>query len=573
MHIEDQLGEQLNDLMHKAATDERLTQEVFASICAQMHVGKMYYDIDLGGDNRYRDYRTHKLIIAEEEREKNVILYDSGEATGQSFTYTYYYGTLEYVHATIEILQDYTGEFDRSLYQFLADVIYLLVSRQNMRSMLDFAESVDAQTGIPNSVMIRRRYKEALQHVSPENLLVLYINLQNFKYVNEVAGARTGDEVITAYAHLLVSYVTDEECVCRMGGDNFGAFILKDHFDQLVKRLSCVNVGNLKSAPSQMFDITPWIGVSEGKPGDLRPFGPRLEEASVACNIGKRMLKKNIVVYDENIMRRMSRSHEIIAMFHPAVKNQEFCPFFQAKVNMQTGALVGFEALCRWIHEGQFIYPDQFIPVLDREGLIHELDMEIFRGTCQAIKTWKDQGLQPPRVSSNFSRKNLFVPDIEKKIYYTMEAYGLAPEDIEIEITESIKESEYNRLIDFVRQLKQYGLHIAVDDFGTGYSSMALIHNIDADVIKIDKSFVDEVPGNSKSEILIESIVSIANRLHMSVIAEGVETAEQGQGLLRLGCQYAQGYYYSKPVDFDTATELIRTPSFAAIAITEGSTP
>lgn len=174
-------------------------------------------------------------------------------------------------------------------------------------------------------------------------------------------------------------------------------------------------------------------------------------------------------------------------------------------------------------------------------------------------------GLNPPRISTNFSRKNLYVADVEEKICRVIRDCGIRTEDVEIEITESVSEDEQGRLIGFIRRLKSMGLHIAVDDFGTGYSSMALIHNIDADVLKIDKSFVDEVSEKPKSRVLIESIISLAKRLNMSVIAEGIETAEQGQELLRLGCPYAQGYYYSKPVDFDAATELIRVPSFQAI--------
>ena len=281
--------------------------------------------------------------------------------------------------------------------------------------------------------------------------------------------------------------------------------------------------------------------------------------------MGKNHLKKNVVFFTEELKKKAGQGREIIAIFPKAVKNHEFHPFFQAKVDMKTGKLVGFEALCRWIHEGKFIYPDQFIPVLDKEGLIHELDMAIFDETCRAIRSWIDMGLNPPRVSSNFSRKNLFVPDIEEKICRKITENGISNENVEIEITETVKESEYNRLIEFVRNLKENGMHISIDDFGTGYSSLSLIHNIDADVVKIDKSFVDEIPGNHKSEVLIESIINIAERLDMTVIAEGVETLEQGQELMRLGCRNAQGYFYSKPVDYETATELIRNPSFEAI--------
>ena len=566
MQLEEPIITYLNELVH-AASERNLDPGDYRQLCESLQVAKMYYDMDLGGGDRYRDQRTQKLVIESQEQENKIILFDNGEPTGEKMVYTYYYnGEQEYVHAYIELRQGIRWEdLDSEVYQFMADMIYLIVSRQNMRFMLDFAEATDVQTGIPNSALIRKKYGEIVKRVSPEDILVLYVNLQNFKYVNEVGGAKCGDEVIIRYARLLLNSVTEDECVCRMGGDNFGLFIYKDHLDGLMEKLKCVSVGDLQTMPGRHFEITPWIGISQGKPDDRRPFGARLEEASTACNMGKRVFKKNVVFFSEQLMGQIARGHEIIAMFHPAVKGHEFHPFFQPKVDMKTGELVGFEALCRWIHAGKFIYPDQFIPVLDREGLIHELDMAIFEETCRAIRKWKDMGLNPPRISSNFSRKNLYVADIENKIRSVIEGCGIETEDVEIEITESVNGEEYDRLIEFVKRLKAYGLHISVDDFGTGYSSMALIHNIDADVIKIDKSFVDEVPGKAKAEVLIESIISLAKRLNMSVIAEGVETAEQGKELIKLGCYYAQGYYYSKPVDFDRATELIKNPPFKTI--------
>ncbi len=146
-----------------------------------------------------------------------------------------------------------------------------------------------------------------------------------------------------------------------------------------------------------------------------------------------------------------------------------------------------------------------------------------------------------------------------------MDEYGLQPEELEIEITESVREVEYTPLMEFVKDLKKTGIHISIDDFGTGYSSLSLIHNIDADVIKIDRSFVELLPDDEKSKILIESIINIANRLGMSVVAEGVETEEQGRALMELGCDTAQGYFFGKPVDFDTASKLLENPQFKTI--------
>ncbi|MBQ9384440.1 MAG: GGDEF domain-containing protein [Ruminiclostridium sp.] len=550
----------------RTAAVRDLKDDDFRELCEALNVSKLYYDIDLGDGGRYRDHLTKKRVFSENEIDGKIMLYDNGEKTDLRLIYPYYYEGLEYVHAYTEFREGITlGDVDSEVFQLAADLVYLIASRQNMRSMLDFAEMTDAQTGIPNVVHIGRRFAEAIRRIPPENFFVMYINLQNFKYINETAGAKCGDEAIVQYSRILPTLTDPDECVCRMGGDNFAMYLKKEHLSDTLRKLESISIGHLDTAPGRSFEISSWIGITEIAKGDTRPFNIHLDEAAIACSIGKTRLKRSVVFYTEELKMMMNRGREIMAMFRPAVRNREFLPFFQAKVDMRTGELVGFEALCRWMHEGRFIYPNQFIPVLDKEGLIHELDMAIFRETCASIKHWKDMGLTPPRISSNFSRKNLFVPGIESKIFDVIKENGIDVSDIEIEITESVKEAETDRLIDFVRNLKELGLHISIDDFGTGYSSLMLIHNIDADVIKIDKSFIDNIPGDHKSEVLIESIISIAHNLDMQLIAEGVETAEQGRELLKLGCPNAQGYFYSKPASFDEATELIRNPPFKPI--------
>ena len=565
MKISDKVFSAMRELFRKAAAGP-LQENDYKDICESVGVARLYYDMDLGESGRYRNQRTNERVVSGKEIDNMIVLYDSGAKTGARRMFTYYYDGREFVHAYIDLYEDFPDiEPDMELYQFLADLIYLIGSRENMRCMLDFAETSDPQSGIPNVVFVARKFGEMLKKGPGDRYAIIYFNLQNFKYVNETAGSKCGDEVIVKYARSLMTLFDDEECICRMGGDNFSGFIKKEHLDDVIRVLNSRTIGKVEAAQGRSFEISAWIGVSMGMLNDNRHFGARLNEASMACNIGKYRLKQNIVFFSEELKMMMNRGREILAMFMPAVKNREFVPFFQPKVNMKTGELVGFEALCRWIHDGRFIFPDQFIPVLDKEGLVHELDMAIFRETCQIIKEWKNSGLEPPRISTNFSRKNLFVQDIEKLIYNTIIESGIEVGDIEIEITESIQEAETARLIEFVRSLKNYGIHISIDDFGTGYSSLMLIHNIDADTLKIDKSFVDAIPGDHKSEVLIESIINIAQNLNMAIIAEGVETEEQGKELLRLGCRNAQGYYYSKPVDKQAAEEMIRTKPFRPV--------
>ncbi len=565
MDISKELLEDIRKMIHAVAM-ENMDPEIYKVLCQKLNVVRMYYDMDLGGNDRYRNHRTGQLVMEVKEVENKLILFDSGEPSGLIRQYRYYFDGYEYVHAYVEFREGIREEdVDFSVYDFLADVVYIIASRQNMRKMLDHAESSDVLTGIPNLSFVQKRYYKLLQEVPPQDLLVIRMNLRNFKYINEVAGAASGDEAIIQYARKLLRSVEEDETVGRLGGDNVILYIRKENLKKFLKKVRSVNISKLKSAPQNMFEVSSWIGISSLAEGEAKPFLERLNDANVACGIGKSRLKQDVVFYDDDLKKMIMQGRDIIGAFPMAVKEHEFMPFFQPKVDMRTGKLSGFEALCRWFHDGHYIFPDQFIPILDREGLIPELDLAIFNETCRTIRRWKDMGFNPPRISSNFSKKNLFIPKIEDRILQVIEDNGLEPSDVEIEITESMKDIEYDRLIRFVKTLKEKGLHISIDDFGTGYSSLSLLHNIEADVIKIDKSFTDQVTTDEKSAILIESIITIAQRLNMHVIAEGVETPEQGRMLMELGCNYAQGFLYSKPVDYETATEIMRSPCFAKL--------
>ena len=553
----------LKKLSNKA-TSAFLKSEDYAELCQSVNVCKMYYDIDLGYE-RYIDPRTRKLVIADNFVDNKIILYDEGKKTDLTLKYTYFYDTVEYVHAYIEFPEGITkDELKLDIYDFLADQIFLLVSRQNCRIMLDYAENYDIQTSVPNVGYLYKFYAQQMTKAAPDKYCVIFSNLRNFKYINETGGTRTGDEVLIKFAHALVSYVDDDECVCRMGGDNFVMFIKQKNLDKFIEKLECWEITGINSAPDKTFDITAWMGITRLTTDDV-PIRVRIEQSSIACSFGKHQLKKRVVFYDEHLAGMLRRSREITALFHPAVTKHEFTPFFQPKVNMLTGELIGMEALCRWKHDGKYIFPDQFIPILDQQGLTHDLDMAILNETCRAIRKWLDMGLEPPRVSFNISRKNLFIPHIEEIILDIIKNNNVSTDRLEIEITETAKEDEIDRLIDFLAILKKKGLQIAIDDFGTGYSSLSLIHNINADIIKIDKSFVSALDSNSKSGVLVKTIIQIAERLDMDVIAEGVETADEGKALIDMGCINAQGYYYSKPVDFESITEIIKNKGFAPI--------
>ncbi|MCR4657034.1 MAG: GGDEF domain-containing phosphodiesterase [Lachnospiraceae bacterium] len=563
MVLTDEILKPLTGLLN-TATKRNISNEEFSPLCRAAGVSRMYYDMDLGENKAYTDPRSGKYIMTEIQHENTIILYDNGEETDLRKKFTYYYEGADYVHAYVEFRKGIAEtDIEPGVYELLSDLIYLLVSRQNMRLMLDHAEMNDTMTGIPNSIYLRKQFSQAVREHPENDYVFLFTNLQNFKFLNEQGGSRVGDEAIVKYSRKVASFIEPDEGICRLGGDNFLYFIKRQNLERMLNILSGIELSDLESARGKEFTVSAWVGVSiDRKDAD---FSERIEHSNTACMLGKTRLKRNVVFYSDDLAKMIEQSKRIIGMFMPALINNEFTPFFQAKVDMTTGKLVGLEALCRWYHEGSCIYPDQFIPVIDAQGIIHELDMEILRQTCIAIRKWKDMGLTPPPVSVNLSRKNIFIPGIEQKILTVIKGHNINSSDIEIEITETSKESEYDRLIEFIRKLKEFGLRISIDDFGTGYSSLSLIHNINADTIKIDKSFISSLFDKHKSTVLIESIISLAERLNMNTVAEGVETVEEGKKLIGMGCNIAQGYYYSKPSDFDFTTEIIKDPPFKPI--------
>ena len=565
MQIEQQIIEYMRKLINEAA-NERFDNAFYAPVCEHLHITKMYYTVNFGSDDRYRDQRTGRLVVANVIEDRKIILYDNKKESGEQLDFAYFMGDMEYVHAYIEFEKDVKkDQIDYDFYESFTDMVYLLTSHQSMRHMLEYAENTDAMTGIPNLSSVIKKYNKAVETEEAYNFTVLRINLQNFRYINEAASPKCGDEAIIRYARTIVRFVEDDEAVGRLGGDNFIFFVHNKNSSSLLEKLRCVVIDRLVNAPKQRFEISAWVGISNLKNGENKPFLERMNEANIACMLAKTSIKKSVVVFNDDLAKVMREYREIIANFRTAINNNEFRPYYQPKVDMRDGSLVGFEAICRWVRGGKLIYPDRFIPVLDKEGLIPDLDLEIFDAACKDIKRWKEDGLNPPRISINFSKKNLFVQDVEYMILDIIKKHDLSYDDIEIEITESVRENESERLIEFIRNLKENGLRISIDDFGTGYSSLALIHSIDADVIKIDKSFIEMLPNDPKSRVLLESVAEIAGRLNMTTIAEGVENEEQGRELLSIGCNIAQGYFYSRPVSYEEATAMIKRPQFRLI--------
>ncbi len=536
----------------------------FSEIYSLMGVIKVSYRIEYDKDPMSNTVGPEFIMESEQSEDGSIVMYETEGEPGEHLDFDYsrdgatYVVSYWYIRKNIKI-----SEEERVFFKTISDKLYMVQSIIGMREMLDFARNHNQQSGILNGVGLRAAYREAVKNNPDIRYTVLFINLRNFKYINERAGSVTGDEAIIQFSRRITTYLDTDEDVGHIGGDNFLMYLRPENVDKMLHRLDAFVLDDLKSAPGKRFVISAWIGLSADDHDE--DINKRIEHASVANSFGKQRLNQQVVYYSEKFGKTLDENRKVASLFSPALAKKEFKAYFQAKVNMSNGEILGFETLCRWIHDGEFIFPDQFIPVIDRMGMLHELDMEILRLTCESIKNWKEMGLDPPTVSVNFSRKDIFVPDIENEIFKVVKSYGLETDDIEIEITETASEDEYDRIIDFTTKLKEMGFHIAIDDFGTGYSSLSLIHNIKADIIKIDKSFITNIHAGSRSEVLVESIITIAKKLNMDIVAEGVETPEEGRHLLRLGCKTAQGYIYSRPSNYEYTTDLLKHSPYKPI--------
>lgn len=444
-------------------------------------------------------------------------------------------------------------------YDAILCLMYMFQSRNGVIMMLKKAVNFDHLTGLVTKHTIASRYDgEVPPDAKTSKYAFFFINIENMKYYNKAYGSEAGDAIIRAYAHSLKRLIDDEEFITHPGGDNFCVTVKKEHIEYLLKHLAHIPVSGIKELNGKTIYLSCWTGISKDISEPL-PFNARLYQASVAMQMAKNSRSQKVMFYSEQMEERSHWAREVITGFPQSIAKEEYVPFYQPKVNIPTGEIIGLEALVRWFKDGQMIPPAQFLPILEQDDLISELDIYMLDKACCDIRKWLDEGINVPRVSVNLSRRNLYTPDIVERILDTLKKHSVPAQSIEIEITETTTLEEFNRLIKLAKMLHENDIRVSIDDFGTGYSSLSMLKDVYADIVKIDKTFIDDCLKEQRSYILIKSIIALAQELKMDIISEGVETSEQAAFLMGVGCKNAQGFLYSKPVPFDEITPLLQS--------------
>ncbi|MFB9243611.1 EAL domain-containing protein [Massilia antarctica] len=421
----------------------------------------------------------------------------------------------------------------------------------------------DVLTGLPNRSLLQDRLSQAVVYSqrSERPAWILLIDLDRFKFVNDSMGHKAGDVVLMTVAARLRAALRDSDTVARLSGDEF-VVILTEHDDQ---RLQADMVQRLMDAVAQPvplgtkeFFVTCSIGVAIF-PTDGTPADGLIEHADIAMYRAKKLGRNNYQFYTPAMNDEAQERVRIEGALRNALERNQFVLHYQPQVNLASGQIVGMEALIRWQHpELGVVAPNRFISVAEETGLIVPIGAWVMRTACAQNKAWQDAGLGMLRVAVNLSARQFGAPNLLADIGDVLASTGLAPALLEIELTESLFMSDVTLAVELLHSMKALGVNLSIDDFGTGYSSLSYLSRFPIDVLKIDRSFVSDITRDANDAAIVASIIALAHNLKLSVIAEGVETAEQLDYLRRHGCDEMQGYYFSRPLAAPAFEALLR---------------
>ncbi len=427
-------------------------------------------------------------------------------------------------------------------------------------SLTDITEGkvADALTGLPNRVLFRERLDRCIYRQQKEqdfNFALLYLDLDNFKLVNDSLGHEAGDRLLVAIARRLESSLREAESfVCRLGGDEFS--ILVEGINDLAEPICIANriIASLAKPISigESRDVYTSASVGISFSGDnFADAEDILQAADTAMYRAKAQGKSCYRVFDPAMKKNATNRLNIENELRKAIARNELDCHFQPIIEIASGRVTGFEALVRWTHKNLGpISPAEFIPIAEDNGLIHQLGLVVLRKACSQMTAWQrmDPRFENMQVNVNLSSRQLKSPNLIDLIFEIVEQTEIKPNCLKLEVTESAIMENPKQGAQVLSLLQSRGINVAIDDFGTGYSSLACIHELSPDVVKIDRSFIDQIDESPDKKTIVRAIIGLADSLNLDVVAEGIETKTQHRILQAMGCRYAQGFLYSKPL-------------------------
>ena len=411
---------------------------------------------------------------------------------------------------------------------------------ENIEEKLYKLAYIDKVTNIENNNFFLEKGTELLKQQFEGYLLL--IDVGKFKIFNKKYGRIIGDSLLKNIGKKLKEILGEKRIITRLANDVFAVILeekeqkeLTQIVEKLLKELSNIEVEKNK------YKILISIGISKIEKEDKDIF-EILDKAIIARDEAKKNFNKKYHIFNQELENQIIKEHDIELIMEEGIQNQEFKVFYQPKVNAKNEKVEEAEALVRWERENKLIPPNEFIPVFEKNKFIIQLDKYIYEQVCKDMKEWKEKYNKKIKVSVNISKQHIVQDGFIEEYYKITKKYNVNPNEIELEITETTELDEQFGISKILENLKEKGFKISIDDFGTGYSSLSMLQQIPVDVIKIDKSFVDQIK-------MLEIMILIAKKMDLKTVAEGVETNEQVQILKNLEVDLLQGFYYSKPLE------------------------
>ncbi|MGH9002496.1 MAG: putative bifunctional diguanylate cyclase/phosphodiesterase, partial [Acidimicrobiia bacterium] len=420
----------------------------------------------------------------------------------------------------------------------------------------------DALTGLPNQLLFEERVNYALaqQRGAGQKLAVLFIDLDRFKRVNDSLGHPAGNELLRQVARRLAAVVRSTDTVARMGGDEFTlllASIRSAGEAAMVAEKILMSLRQPFVLDGQELYVTPSIGIAVGPDDGLRP-SVLLKNADTAMYRAKDRGRNCYEIYALDMNAAAEGQLALEGELHHAIDTGQLLVVYQPQVDLTTGRIVGVEALVRWPHPTLgMMTPDRFVPLAEETGLIVPLDDWVLRTACAQARAWTDAGLPALRVAVNISGRAFQRANVAERVEETLHLTGLAPERLELEVTESMAIDQGSDTRPVFRDLEALGVKLAIDDFGTGYSALSRLRGFPFHTLKIDRSFISEIEDSSDEAPIVAAMIAMAHAMKLDVVAEGVETNAQRAYLGRHGCDIAQGYLFSRPVEAELVEKML----------------
>lgn len=434
-------------------------------------------------------------------------------------------------------------------------IITDITKNKQAEETLKFAADHDSLTGLKNREYFLRVAHEAIETSknSDYKFAVILFDVDRFQEINDSLGHMIGDELLKTVGNILRKYMKPENSLSRYGGDEFSAIIQPQKGEGNVLDLfpTLMEISEVFSRPISVLDNQIYTSISMGVsiyPDNGDTPSILLQNADRALYYSKQKEYNSFTFYKSEMDRQTSIKRDIVHSLRKAIEKNEFILYYQPKIDLRNSQVSGAEALIRWNNNGTWISPMDFIPVAEESGLIIPIGKWVMERAAADTKYLHDKGYENFRMSVNISAKQFHVPGFGKFIIDLLALNSLSPEMFEVEITEGVAMKNVNLSEVILRDLDSKGVKISIDDFGTGHSSLAYLKKFPIDILKIDKTFIKDIPHDKESCAIVNAVLSMSHELDIEVVAEGVEENAQLEFLKNGGCEYIQGYYFSKPI-------------------------